>query len=270
MSVWHPGIPTEFRNSVACGETLELLLRLPDACVDAVITDPPYSSGGAFRGDRTVDPRMKYVVTNVIKDHLTFSGDNRDQRGFGYWCALWLSQALRVTKPGGVVCIFTDWRQLPTETDALQAGGWVWRGIVPWDKTEGARPDKGRFRNQCEYVLWGSKGPMPEPTEESPCLPGLIRLYGKPAEKVHIAGKPVGLMRQLLRIVPPGGVVLDPFCGAGSTLMACAEEGYPFIGFEISNSWTETARERIITAGHSFSDLMHERPVPARQEALAL
>lgn len=249
MSEWHPGIPEEFRDRVTVGSCLPLLLRLPDACVDGVLTDPPYSSGGLMRGDRNGGTQAKYTLRDNPLGLGAFSGDNRDQRAFGYWCALWLEQCLRVTKPGGVLCMFTDWRQLPQASDALQAGGWVWRGIVPWDKTEGARPTKGSFRNQCEYVLWGSAGPLREPGPESPCLPGCFRLYQKPGEKVHIAGKPVGLLRQLLPVFPRGGTVLDPFAGAGSTGMACAEEGYRFIGFEIEGSWAEVAQARTQAAG---------------------
>lgn len=226
------------------GESLDVLRGLPTESVDAVITDPPYSSGGAFRSDRTADPRQKYVVDGQQTVRMGFSGDNRDQRSYDYWCALWMSQCLRITRTGGVLCVFTDWRQLPTTTDALQAGGWVWRGIVVWDKTEAARPDKGRFRNQCEYVVWGLKGVAPE-REYAPCLPGVFRIYNQSDDKIHIAGKPVGLMRQLLKIVPPGGTVLDPFMGAGSTGMACAEEGYDFIGIEQEDHWYNLARERV-------------------------
>jgi hypothetical protein len=53
---------------------------------------------------------------------------------------------------------FTDWRQLPMLTDVLQAGGFVWRGVMPWDKTESSRaPHTGYFRHQCEYVVWGPR-----------------------------------------------------------------------------------------------------------------
>lgn len=229
---------------------MDLLLRLPDACVDGVLTDPPYSSGGLFRADRQLDARLKYTP-QTSRDLATFGGDNRDQRSFAYWSSLWMAQCLRVTRPGGILCVFTDWRQLPTTTDAIQSGGWLWRGIVPWDKTEAARPDKGRFRNQCEYVLWGSKGRIDD-REDAPCLPGVFRIYQKPGTKEHIAGKPVGLMRQLLPILPRDSIILDPFAGAGSTAMACIEEGYRFIGFEISPDWTVIANRRTQVSGHTL------------------
>lgn len=137
-------------------DALAVLRELPSGSVDALITDPPYSSGGQFRSDRTQDVHTKYVQTDSASGHdlSAFSGDNRDQRGYAFWCCLWLGEALRVATPGGVCALFTDWRQLPTTTDALQAGGWVWRGVVPWWKPNGRRV-QGRWANSCEYVVWG-------------------------------------------------------------------------------------------------------------------
>ena len=133
------------------GDALAVLATLGDGSVDAVVTDPPYSSGGQFRGDRAQVTNDKYLNSEDRDLYLPFTGDNRDQRGYLYWSALWLSQALRVTRPGGVIAVFTDWRQLPTTTDAIQCGGWVWRGIVPWNKTEAGRK-RGGFANSAN--MW--------------------------------------------------------------------------------------------------------------------
>lgn len=105
------------------GNALAILMQLPSESVDCVITDPPYSSGGAFRGDRMGSTSTKYVQSGQVLQHGDFAGDNRDQRAYLQWCALWLAECLRITKPGGVCALFTDWRQLPITTDALQAGG---------------------------------------------------------------------------------------------------------------------------------------------------
>ena len=56
--------------------------------------------------------------------------------------------------------MFIDWRQLPAATDALQWAGWIWQGTAVWDKGN-SRPQKGRFRQQAEYIVWGSNGDMP-------------------------------------------------------------------------------------------------------------
>jgi len=47
------GIPEAYQDRIVHGDLMRLLLTLPDDSVDAVVTDPPYSSGGMFRGDRT-------------------------------------------------------------------------------------------------------------------------------------------------------------------------------------------------------------------------
>jgi site-specific DNA-methyltransferase (adenine-specific) len=151
------------------GDCFDLLHDLSG--VDAVITDPPYSSGGAMRSDRAQAVTVKYVNSDTAAYRPDFAGDNRDQRSFAVWCAMWLNAARRASVPGAVVASFIDWRQMPTLSDAVQAGGWVWRGVAIWDKGYG-RPTPGRFSNAAEYVVWGSNGPMPE-REQYP--PGIFR-----------------------------------------------------------------------------------------------
>jgi site-specific DNA-methyltransferase (adenine-specific) len=227
------------------GAALSMLQKLQSGSVDMVLTDPPYSSGGAYRTDRAgQSTNAKYTQSGSLGRYADFAGDNRDQRGYLVWCSLWLTECLRVAKSGAPIAVFSDWRQLPVTTDAVQAGGWVWRGIVPWDKTEACRPQKGRFSAQSEYVVWGSKGPMP--TERGvPPLRGVYRHRVDPAEKHHIAGKPTALMLDLVKICIPGGVVLDPFSGSASTGVAALRTGRRFVGFEISEHWNGIARERL-------------------------
>jgi site-specific DNA-methyltransferase (adenine-specific) len=114
-----------------------------------------------------------------------------------------------------------------------------------WDKTEGARPQLGRYRNQCEYVVWGSHGPLPL---SGPVAPGVFRHAATVEPKHHITGKPSRLMVDLLRLVSPGAVVLDPFMGSGSTGVACVRSGIGFIGIEIDPAHYETSLERIRAA----------------------
>ena len=52
----------------------------------------------------------------------------------------------------------------------MQAAGWAWRGIIAWDK-QNARPQIGKFRQQCEYVLFATKGRFVAHTRT--CLPGV-------------------------------------------------------------------------------------------------
>jgi len=69
----------------------------------------------------------------------------------------------------------------------------------------------------------------------------------KPLTNIHATVKPLALMRYLCRLVtPPGGIVLDCFCGSGSTLIAAKEEHFGFIGIEQDERYCKIARGRLV------------------------
>lgn len=173
-----------------------------------------------------------------------FAGDNRDQRAFGYWCALWLGECLRIVRPGRAAVLFTDWRQLAITTDAIQAGGWVMRGIAPWIKPS-SRPQMGRFAAAAEFVVWGTAGPSAD-EEAVGCLPGFC-LASSPTgtDREHVTQKPLKVMDWLLGIVPREGAVLDPFAGSGSTGVAALASGRSFIGVERTEENAEVCARRL-------------------------
>jgi len=234
-------------------DALAVLAALPTASVDALITDPPYSSGGMVRSDRTVKSTDKSYVRSDSPNMLLggVPGDSRDQRGWGYWVSLWLSESTRVLKPGGVALIFTDWRQLPTATDALQAGGYVWRGIVPWHKP-GAFPQSGRFAHSCEYVIWGTNGARSY-GDHGFALPGFFEGRA-PRDREHMTQKPLDVMRSLCSIVPKHGVILDLFAGSGTTGVASVMNGCKFIGVELTEHYAEVAANRLRTVDRGYRD----------------
>ncbi len=237
--------PTDQGWQLLQGECLALLQAVPDDSVDAVITDPPYSSGGFTRDDKARPPAEKYTKTGSAREYPTFAGDSRDQRSYLAWCAMWITECVRVLKPGGYFMAFTDWRQLPVMTDAVQAGGVVWRGVVAWDKGRGSRaPHKGYFKHQCEYVVWGTKGPAVILEHDGP-FDGCIRSTVRQADKHHMTGKPTELMRELVRPVLPGGLILDPFAGSGSTGVGALLEGRRFLGIEREPEYVSIARARL-------------------------
>jgi len=78
----------------------------------------------------------------------------------------------------------------------------------------------------------------------------------------HPCVKPTDLMRYLCRLVtPPGGIVLDPFMGSGSTGKGAVSEGFSFIGCELDPDYVEIARARIAHVGGAEED------APIKQEA---
>jgi site-specific DNA-methyltransferase (adenine-specific) len=245
-------IPDGPQWELLCGDALALLPLLAAGSVDLVLTDPPYNSGGRTQSDRTKDTaRSKYVSGTGRKgakhDLADFTGDNRDQRGYTAWLALLLAHCLAAARPGASLLVFCDWRQLPATSDALQIGGWLWRGIVPWHKPI-SRPRPGGFKAECEYLLWGSNGPV-DATRNPVYLPGLYSAsQPRGAERRHITQKPVPLLADLIKVCPPGGTVLDPTAGSGSTGVAALQTGHPFIGIELSAHYARVAEQRLTGA----------------------
>lgn len=229
------------------GNCLELLPQLERESVDALITDPPYSSGGQYRSDRIADPRTKYCQNGKDIGRGTFQGDNRDQRSFAWWSTLWMLQCYDLVRPGGYCLTFTDWRQLPLMTDIIQAGHFTWRGLVAWDKGLGSRaPHKGYFRHQCEYVVWGTKGHCPKAEHAGPYA-GCLKHPVLQSDKHHMTGKPTALMVDLVNCVRPSGLILDPFAGSGTTGVACRKIGRQWIGIELSERNCEITAKRLET-----------------------
>ena len=227
------------------GEACAVLATLPEASCDVLLTDPPYSSGGAFRSDRNADPTTKYSRAEVAS-YSSFGGDSRDQRSFMVWVSAWSWASLRLVVPGGHAFMFTDWRQLPSVTDAIQVGGWTWRGQIVWSKGPGGGiPQRGKFRQNAEYAVWGTHGAQGDLTDGAPSsvieVPSVTT-----ADREHVTQKPVELLQHLLRVVPGDRLTaLDPFMGSGSTLVAARNLGHRCIGIEVEERYCEIAANRL-------------------------
>jgi len=226
------------------GDCREILPELGP--VDLVLTDPPYSSGGMYRSDRALPTSSKYQISHETnRSYGTFSGDNRDQRSFEKWCDSWMSQAIRITREGGVLACFIDWRNIASVVDSVQIAGWVYRGILPWYKGSDQRPYKGWFRRNVEYIVLGSCGAIdagPESSES--CNDGLI-ICRVDSDKLHQTGKPINLFTAFLESRSDWQVILDPFCGSASTLIAAKLLNRAAIGIEIEESYCEIAANRL-------------------------
>ena len=220
------------------GDCFDLLHDLSG--IGAVVTDPPYSSGGAFRGDRAMSTTTKYVNSDTAAYRPEFAGDNRDQRSFCTWSTMWLNAARQACVPGAVLASFIDWRQLPVLTDAVQAGGWTWRNLATWWKP-GCRMQKGRFSASAEYVIYATNGPA----VDGQGSPQNVFSCKIDAERDHIAQKPVDVMRWVMQVVPPGATVLDPFMGSGATVRAAVDLGHPVVAIEVDERYCEIAAKRL-------------------------
>jgi site-specific DNA-methyltransferase (adenine-specific) len=246
------------------GDSLQLLSTLPPASFDLVIADPPYCSGGTTAGERRRAPEDKYAQDGNACGRPSFGGDLKDQRSFTWWTMAWLSLCRGLLRDGGYCLVFTDWRQLPAVTDALQAADFTWRGILAWDKGPSSRaPHKGYIRHQCEYLVWGTNGRCSPASHGGP-WPGCHSIPVDRHDKHHLTGKPTRLLRELVQIVPPRGRILDPFAGSGTTLVAAALEGRQAVGIERERPYCEITATRLRSLPiKSRGRLSHRQQGPA-------
>ena len=226
-------------------DAFSALPQLEPESFDAVITDPPYSSGGKAMSRKQGKANAEKYFAHADMD---FDDGTRDQLSHHLWTCDWLRQCYRLLKHGGWCMVFTDWRQLPLTCMAMQCAGFIWQGVNIWHKPNGL-PQLGRFFRADEFIVIGSKG---EP-------PGGMKLRGtgavtysqmwqgmlSPKERYHATAKPLGLMRHLMQVVPPGGKVLDPFAGGGATLVAAHQMGLDAVGIEKTEDNYKTAQARI-------------------------
>ena len=88
------------------GDALKMLEGFAPGTFDAVITDPPYASGGRTQAEKNKSTAQKY--SSMKNAPPAFDGDAKDQRSWTRWAAEWLYLARKACKPGAPVCMFID------------------------------------------------------------------------------------------------------------------------------------------------------------------
>lgn len=198
---------------------------MPDESVDAIITDPPYGinyhtkgTGASIKNDKSPFIWFLYDAFRVLK-----SGDSGR---------------------GSLIC-FTRRDVEQTFIDAMKLAGFQVKSEVIWDKVMHGMGDcKAQFAPTHENVVFAVKGKFSFPGKR----PRDVVTYHKLAsgEMIHPTEKPVGLLTSLVNAVTkPGDLILDPFAGSGSTLVAAKKSGRRFIGVELDDEYYEKARRRI-------------------------
>lgn len=241
------------------GDAPTVLAELENS-VDAVLTDPPYASGSRTEASKVASGAM--LRSNTERSRSTRFGDrpiDLDQMttaGF-----MWLLRTVALDcydrlPDGGSFVSFIDWRQWPNLVGAIETCNYRVQGMVVWDK--GAIGMGNGFRAQHELACHASKGVPVAHDRGTPnvlTVPGDDVLERLVLDRVfhhkrvppinHPSPKPEPLMVDLLRVVcPQGGTVLDPFMGAGTTLVAAKQLGMRAIGIEKNADYCALAVER--------------------------
>jgi DNA modification methylase len=207
------------------GDCLEEMKKLPDNSIDCIITDPPYSlPNNQFRPESRVQQR----TWGEFSPYLSFF------RQF-------IAEAKRVVKKDGDIVIFCDETFYPVIYPALYANFYATKLLV-WNK--GRIGMGGIWRRKFELITHSYLQPKSEKSGDSDileCAP--IR------EKLHTSQKPTDLIETIIKkITKEGDVILDPFAGSGSTLVAAKNTGRDYIGIEIEESYIEIIKDRLLTS----------------------
>jgi adenine-specific DNA-methyltransferase len=251
--------PSSINYEVRCTDLMLGLAGLPDGTVDLTVTSPPYNIG------------KEYEKPRALADYLE-------------WCETWLAEIYRVTKPGGALWLNLGYFAVPDKGRAVPIAYLLWDKSpfymlqeIVWQYGAGVATKKS-FSPRNEKWLWLVKDPdkytfnldaVRDPDVKYPhqkkngklkCNPlgknpGDVWTIPKvtsgtkrasPERTPHPAQFPLAVVeRIILACSNPGELVLDPFCGSGSALVAAQRSGRRSLGFEIRADYVTLARQRL-------------------------
>ena len=211
-------------NTIIHGDSLTVLRQMEAESVDAIITDPPYGinyvsqTGARIKNDKSPFIWFLYDAFRVLK-----SGESGR---------------------GSLVC-FTRWDVQQTFIDAMKMAGFQVKSEVIWDKVfHGMGDTKAAFAPSHENIIFAVKGKFGFPGHRPKDLITFQKVNS--SHMVHPTEKPVGLLANLITsVTKPGDLILDPFAGSGSTLVAAKKTGRRFVGVELDDDFYQIAQQRI-------------------------
>ncbi|MBX7078179.1 MAG: site-specific DNA-methyltransferase [Nannocystaceae bacterium] len=239
------------RATLLAGDCLEQLQQLPAESVDVVFADPPYflSNGGTTckAGRRVSVDKGKWDRSLGVDDNHAF---NRS----------WLEACQRVLQPNGTIWVSGTSHVIYSVGFAMQQLGFKLLNEIVWEKPNPPPNLSCRyFTHSTETVLWAARdrksrhffdyasmrrdnGGKQMKSVWRMTAPGKSeKLHGS-----HPTQKPIDLLARIVAAsCPPGGVVLDPFNGSGTTGVAALRGHARYIGIEREPQYLELSRRRL-------------------------
>ena len=245
----------DWLNRVFCEDALTGLARIPDGSVDLILTDPPYNLG---------------------KDYGNAS-DQQSVEAYLAWTEQWIAAVLPKLKANGSLYIFLTWRFAPEIFVMLKKRMTMMNEII-WDRRvpsmggsvrsfSSVHDTIGFFVNRKDYYFDLDAVRIPYDAETKKARSRSIfvgakwlevgynpkdvwsvsRLHREHPERAdHPTQKPLEIIERMVKAsCPPGGVVLDPFMGSGTTAIAAKRLGRQFTGFELNPVYCEIIHARL-------------------------
>ena len=234
----------EFLDKVICGDALEVLKKIPDNSIDMGVTSPPYNKRENKRG---------WLVDRVVYKGAT---DNLPEEEYQKIQIDVLNELYRVIKPGG--SFFYNhkirWERgvMLHPMDWLRKTEWIIRQEIIWDRMIAANIRGWRFWQVEERIYWlykpKGKNLIGEELKSRHALLTSIWRFPPENNNPHPAPFPIELpVRAIYSIMDErkGGIVIDPYCGSGTTLVAAKILGHHYVGIDISKDYVEYSIKRL-------------------------
>lgn len=226
------------------GDCLEVLPNLGLADVDAVITDPPYNVSPRNGRDGTTHGKLKR------KDGTS----RKVQRDFGEWDRAWmpgpfLTETTRMLRDGGSLIAFTSEFLIGD----YMASGLNHRNLIYWHKTNPTPAFKMLYVRAIEMAVWQVKGKTGWTWNGGGYVPNVYKgkvvvgfACANGEVREHPTQKPEWLMGAIIQQhTNPGDLIVDPFSGSGTTLVAAKHAGRRAVGVELNERYCEAAAKRL-------------------------
>ncbi len=247
-----------FLNKVICGDVLDVLKAMPSDSVDLGITSPPYNKKGKNKG---------WLVDKVVYSDY---GDNMDESDYQRWQIDVLNELYRIIKEGGSFFYNHKLRwergKMIHPLEWISKTRWVVRQEIIWNRKIAGNIRGWRFWQVDERIYWlykpkGDNLIGEELKPQHAKLSSVWEIRPEQGLKEHPAPFPIELPTRIILSIldDKRGVVIDPFCGTGTTLVSAKLLGHDYIGIDISKDYVELAKARLERAQEELSRVIREK-----------
>lgn len=204
-------------DSIRKGDCLEILPELPARSVNFILTDPPY------------------IVRYRSRDGRTVMNDDNDS-----WLAPAFAEMYRVLARDSFCVSFYGWPHADRFLHAFRSAGFNILGHFVFPKRYTSSTRYLRYQHECAYLLGKGFPSKPESTI------GDVLDWTYSGNKLHPTQKPISALLPLIETFScKGDIVLDPFAGSGSSLVAAKLLGRRYLGIEMSAEYHAIASARL-------------------------
>lgn len=228
------------------GDCLEKMKEMPDGSFDLIITSPPYnlsnSSGNGFKGDISSGKWKNAALAKGYGLHR----DDMPHSEYTAWQHNILNECWRLLADDGAIFYNHKPRVQNGEVvlPTIYNPGLPLRQIVIWDRKGGFNFNQSFYLPSHEYIMVFAKPDFRLKSKAASGIKDIWAILPERSSNKHPAPFPVQVPANILETTT-GQRVLDPFCGSGTTGVACIRHNRHFTGIELEPKWRDMAKARL-------------------------